>query len=353
MTTAENLYISGKVPFYSFEMETPKVIKNPKSPSFIKKAAGMLNERLDLSNKTLTLSRRIFALLMHSGKLIGQTFASIREIDVHIKALSALNVPAALFSIPGQIVKIWKNVHWKDYGGIAHSAALLTLTVASIFDDIVTTIDAALQIQSLPSLDLLSSLPGTEWIANMAAPFGIAVSSLVAFLKCNNLYQLSKFNRELSRKTSALKGGNVTSHELRAILSPFLKKHLGEGPKRDKAQSALERHTSGEVVAYMLKIENILDENATPTDDQIAKIMKLLDASKKAIRSKKKLETGLLVAATVSLVAWSLFLTPIGPIAPFVLLAISGAIQIGMKVHYNRKLKQRQTAMQGIKLSQV
>lgn len=336
MSASENIaskVFSNRVPLTPFDYIESPINKPAEKKSFAKKIVAVFtkgisaaSDKWDYSDKSITLTRRFFAIILNAGAQTAKACAELSTIDAHFKVLALGNTPFELASVPSKINNIWKNIMWKDFRGLAHSAVLLTLTLAALFDDVTTAISGVLHIQSLPPI---------EWISNMAAPFGIALSSAVALTKCNHLYQLSKFNRELNRKILAIESGTGSAQELRRLISPFLNKHLGEGSSRTKAQANLKRNTSPEVLAEMLEIENLLNDG----DDHMDQIIVKLKTLKLTMKSKKQLESGLLVAATISIIAWSLFLTPAAPVAPFILMAISIAMQIGLKVHHNWKQK--------------
>lgn len=320
----------NRVPLPSFDqIETPKPKKGVVSKSSVKKAMGSFAEGWDYADKAIILSRLFIGIIVESGSLMVKGF---------LKILTIVNVPIDLASVPAKTNSIWQSIKWKDREGFAHSSVLLSLTIAGIFDDITATINA--------TLELISS-PTVEWITNMAAPLGLVISSTVALTKCSHLYQLSKFNRELDRKIFAMESENfenekISSQKLRALLTPFLNKHLGSSSSELKTQTVLKRHTSAEAVAHMKKIADLIDNNATLSDDQIVKIFDLLKTIKTSLDGEKKLQSRLLVATIISGLAWSLFLTPVAPAAPFVLLGISIAMQTGLKAHHRWRTRSTQ-----------
>ncbi|MBA3816970.1 MAG: hypothetical protein H0X29_10735, partial [Parachlamydiaceae bacterium] len=255
-----------------------------------KKAITSFVKNWDYMDRALLLSRLFISVIVGTGVLVARGAAKVdavlRTSLLYIRVFSVISVPVAIASIPSIANSIWKNIRWKDSEGTVHSTVLLSLTVASLFDDTMNTINAALQLFSSTAI---------EWVSTIGIPFGLAVSSTMTLLKGHHLYHLSKFNRELDRKVRAIESENngnemISSQKLRTLLSPLLKKHLGSASTQLKTQEALKRHTSAETVTQLQEIAVLLEDNATLTDDQIAKIVDLLKLTKAALHREKKLQ---------------------------------------------------------------
>lgn len=338
--------------FDRIETPTPKKsIKNPfsaKIASFTKKW-GHTGKAILISRCLIHIIANIGEIIANSGELIAKGYVKtnqvikdscvvLKDTAVHLKFFLIVNIPITLASMCSEVNNAWKSIQWKDREGVALSTILFTLSSACLFDDITVFVNATLQVFAENSV---------RWIAEMASPLGIAITSVSALTKCYHLYQLSKFNRELDRKILAIETVNtlkekISSQELRTFLCPFLQKHLGSDlSSQKKAQAILQRHTSPEVANLMKKIADLLDNNATLSDEQIDKVLNLLKLIKTAMSDEKRLQRGLLVATIISGIAFGLLLTPAGLVATPVLLAVSFSMQIALKIDHNKRLNQR------------
>lgn len=335
-------------------IETPmskESIKGPfsaKVASFTKKW-GYKGKAIFISRCLINIIAYVGAIIANTGELIAKGYVKtnqalkdtcvvLKDTALHLKFFLIVNIPITLASMRSEMNDIWKSIQWKDREGVVLSTILFTLSSATLLDDITIFVNATLQVFAEYSV---------RWITEMASPLGLAITSVTVLTKGYHLYHLSKFNRELERKILAIETVNtlkekISSQELRTFLCPFLQKHLGSDlSSQKKAQAILQRHTSPEVVNLMKKIADLLDDNATLSDRQIAKVLDLLQLIKTAMDDEKKLQRGLLVATIIAGLAFGLLLTPAAPVATPLLLATSVSMQIALKINHNKRLKQR------------
>lgn len=338
-------------------IESPIPKKSANSPFSAKIA--LLTKSWGCKGKAIFVSRSLISVISYigesiatSGELITKGFAKtnqtlkntcvvLKDTALHLKFFLIVNIPIKLGAMGSEMHNVWNSIQRKDREGIAFSTILLTLTSASLFDDITIFVNAALQVFAEQSL---------RWITEMASPLGLAITSVTVLTKSYHLYHLSKFNQELDRKILALETVSnlkeeISSQDLRAYLTPFLQKHLGSDlSSQKKAQAILQRHTSPEVVNLMQKIADLLNDNATLSDQQITKVLDLLKEIQTALKDEKKFQRGLIVSTVIAGLAFGLLLTPAAPVATPLLLAASVAMEIAFTIDYKKKLNQRRLA---------
>lgn len=315
--------------FDGIQSTMPKTELRKKSR--IKKALNLITKGWTCTDIARNSGYLLINTIVKSGKVIANTAEVLKDVALHLKIFSIVNVPFTFAKIPSSIKNIWKGIQWKDREGIAHSTLLIAITMTSLFETAIGAIDAISK--------AFYNTPIT-WVADIVPPLGIAISAAKSLIRGHRLYQLSKFNRELDRKILALELGNttgkkITSQELRIFLSPFLKKHLGTHATHQSAQAILERHTSAEVAAKMKGIAVLLENNADLSDDHITKIIDMLKDIQTLLHREKKLDLNLLTSSIISGLAFTLLLTPATP-AAFVLLGISLAIEVKGKYDHKK-----------------
>lgn len=335
---------SNRTPLPGFDViETSSPKKSIKAGLSAKKAFNTFSKKWKYIDKAIIVSRLLISIILDTGDLIAQGYAKLEKglssARLHLNFFSVINIPICISSIHTSVASLWKNIRWKDNEGMALSSILLSITIAELFDDVTTIMNAISEAFSGITIG---------WIEKVVVPLGIAVSSASAIIKGNHLYQLSKFNRDFNRNMLAIESQNsenekISSENLRTALAPFLKSHLGPENNKNKALSALKRHTSEPIANKMAELQFLLDTHLTLGDQEIDKILNLLKGIKSLLASEKKLQTGLLVASIISMIASSLLLTPLAPVAAYTLLGIALITQLSFKFHHSKELKAIET----------
>jgi len=261
----------------------------------------------------------------------------ILSVITKLKLFSIGGALLGITSIPQTAQKILKNARLKDSEGVALATLSMTLLVTDLVDSLVTFTNALLvTLYNTPNV-LLSSI-GT--------PAGFGLLGLGSISRMAQLSKTSRLFREITNQNFVRNPKNASSEieQLRNYLTEKLgssnelelKNNDGKdlsiaeiNKQIEKKKLALMRAAPEEAVNELENLLLILKKNHSepPQVEEIAKkLMRICTLLKK----KMVIDAGNILANLIGLIALILFLASAPASIPFLLLAGSFALRIGL-----------------------
>lgn len=305
-------------------------------------AFNSLSNPVGYADRLLRLTRYSINALVTSGKLLAAGYNKInrqlKTASSHIKALSIITLPGSLASVPSKIREIGQNFHRKDSEGTALAGIGFAFALGDICDTVATAATAV--------FDLVSRSAG--FLETISLPLALGVVATKVALTSVHLFQLTKFKRELNQDVfKKIEKKDLSSDELRSILKVYLEKHLDlASPPDDSKDAKLRRQSNATTATKMRELAEIINKNEQLSAAQTDSIMRSLKDIKVSLHDETFFECGSLATGLVSGIAFSLFLTPMAPVAPFVILSINAVAQLAL--HYYKDSRQQQQKQEPI-----
>lgn len=263
------------------------------------------------AGKVLLLARHIFNTVLNSCRWIAlscEARKGFQNAALRLKIFSIVSVPLNMTAMPAMYRKVMKNVHWDYPKGVALSSLSAVLLAADTFDSLTTFVNATLQITSRPTIGWMSSL-------GMPLAYSIVgIGTIVRIVKIRDVSGLLG-EMELCKKLSR--------EELKEALTNLLQRKV---VLEEMRAAMLEQRGNAKVVRLIEALEGLL-----ATDE--ADIAQILREIVEVLKRERGIQTGYLVSNLISAGALSTFSLPGVPFVPFILLAISMTMRIGLQVY--------------------
>lgn len=242
-----------------------------------------------------------------------------------MKLFAFLNLPLNALHLPATAKDIVESVKLKDAEGAVLAAMTFTILTADMFDSATDVVNAALFFSGKSALGGVFAVVGL--------PVVIGMIGLSAISKGVQLWNLSKFDREISQ-LMADKVKEENPQETRQAVLEFLNDKLGRLSRKTS------RDQGEKTVELLLGLKKKLEENENLQQKEIAEIGKAMKKIRSSIGENKKANKWSLVAFSVMLVAFGLFFAAVPMAIPFAMLAVGFAIRLA--VWFNqRKLSRK------------
>lgn len=292
--------------------------------------------------KTILISRHLLNASLRSCRWIAlgckeETSQKIKTIIIRLKLFAFISVSISASAIPAQIKKLSKNLYFKDREGISLSTLSLTLLATDTFDCLTVFVNALLQTFSHPPL---------PWVSTLGMPMALSILGMGSLSRGIRLYHLNHFLKRLNGEVIAkVDQGNLNSKEVEALIAAFIQSNLGvkasnvcfKTELRSEVQQLkemiLERHANEKTISLVHSLAQLINKSDHLTLKQTAHILKILQKIHETLEREITFHSGYLFTNLVSFTALMLFSVPAFPMLPFLLLASSLALRIGLQIY--------------------
>lgn len=298
--------------------------------------------------KLSVLSRHVLNATIRTSPIIaltGQKFTADAAKAVNcIKLLGIIGLPFTLNSIKNTSLKIFEHIKNRDAEGLVLGTISLALLTGDAFDNITSFINTTLSLASLPTIGILSTI---------GLPLGLTMASVGTITRSLSIGKSIALHHQINSKIMNLEDPDMAINVLQELLqdklgvsdkeiAKIVKKCKGDEVKASikierlmkRKRAALYRSASGEAAKEMEKLHAMLNiENKELNPNDLGDIFKGLQAIQGSLQKKIILDALSIFANVLTITALILFLSGVaaGP-APFILLAISVLIKIGVVV---------------------
>lgn len=281
------------------------------------------------ADRTITFTRHVINSIIYSGsKISGKVIRSLKTTSSSLKALHFINIPGCLKEFPERIKALGQNIHRKDHEGILFASLAMSYAVADLLDNVATT--------AVAICDLASRVVG--FLKLIGTPIALAAIAVKVTLTTLHLFHLMKFKHEFNKDVlKKIENKDISSEDLRNIVKKFLEKHLDpKSPADSNKIRSLERHTNGFTLSKLQKLEEIIKGKEELSDSDRTDVLDIVKDIKKSLEIERNCEVGSLLTALTSGVCYSLFLTPVAPLAPFMVLTINCVAQLTLMTYKDK-----------------
>jgi hypothetical protein len=295
--------------------------------------------------KSIRLTRNLLNATMRTIRWI---YSECKDIEPRIqkvvdrlKLFSIVSVPLTISKIPEQIRKIGKSIQLKDREGVLLSTLSVTVLAVDGFDSLMLFVNAIL---------LKFSYASIGWISAIGTPMTLSVVGIGSISRGIRLIHLLNFLRDIDRKLITLiKNKNLSPEELRSVLNDFLESRLGSAADRSRRkqelkseieelkEAVLERNTNAKTVSLLNSLMRLLEANETLSEDHATEILHHIEEIVQSLTHEKIFKTGYLISNMITIIGLILLFVPIFPPLPYILLALSLALQLSLQFYHDSK----------------
>lgn len=287
------------------------------------------------TDRVFSVTRYSINSLVNLGKWVAAGYKKadkqLRTASSTFKMLSIITLPSSLAALPAVTKRLFQDLHTKNREIIAVSTLSFTYAIGDILDSIATV--------GVAIADLASK--ACPFLATVGLPLALAAVANKIVNTTIHIFQLYKvkkdFNENLFHKIEKL---DPSTPEYRTILKIFLEKHVDLSSSDNVKNRQLEKRTNTLIASKLRELAEMINNNESLSTDQIHTINKTLKFIKVSMHDEMVFESCALATQVVTAVGFSMFLTPVAPAAPFIILAINAAAQILLNKYKDHKLEQ-------------
>lgn len=305
--------------------------------NYVGKIGAISRQVISASTQSATITT------ITSGKIVKHA----PKITAALRTLSIISVPFSLVSLKNLTFKLFDHIRNRDAEELALSSLSFSIQAADVFDSITTFVNATLSLAAKPTIAIFSTL-GIPLGLFMSGAGGISRSINIA--KSLNLYhQLNKhvFHDDESLNDESLEAlKEFLDNKLNATLAEkdkIYRKYSGNQKKADKKiqrlenrkKAALLRAGSSEISKKMRELHTLLDSEKignieTLKDLTPENIQKSLNEMKSGLKKKTFLNLIGTLSNLLTISALIMFLVGFVTPLPYIILAVSLSLRIGM-----------------------
>lgn len=297
--------------------------------------------------KVTSLVKSILSAISASPVILAlrgsEYISKIKNVTSQMKFLSIIGLTFSVINVIQTALKLFKSISIKDYVGVVLTSLSIAQLLGGIFDSVTTFVNAILSAAAVP-LQILSSV---------AVPLGFALSGLGIILRTMQIARGAHLFKQIKNELI-----NDEKFKDKNVLINFLQKKLGIDKEleferahpediknlerlKEKNKAVLLRSAPAGVVKelneLLTMVENIDNENLPP--EALEDISNRLEHIQHLLKKKMKMDVIALLANFISLVAVILLTVGSFGVAPFILLAVAGAIQLSLVLAQDYKPK--------------